>query len=153
VTFQKGQNWPEWHPVEPRLEKYSIPEPNSGCHLWLAALSTDGYAQLSVQGRNRNAHIVAYELAKGPVPDGMQIDHLCRLHCCVNPDHLEAVTGSENVRRGLGPTVTRARLRMDVLCPHGHTDVVWYIRKNGKRQKECLTCQAIRKRARKANAQ
>lgn len=143
--FQKG-NPSRLTPVEPRMERFSIPEPNSGCYLWLGALSTDGYAQISHNGRNRNAHIVAYELAKGPVPDGLQIDHLCRVRCCVNPDHLEAVTAQVNNVRGFGPMTTRERNagNYSPTCPHGHTDVVRYMRKNGKLQKTCLTCRKER---------
>ena len=46
------------------------------------------------------AHRASYELAKGPIPDGMHLDHLCRVTCCINPDHLEPVTNRENARRG-----------------------------------------------------
>ena len=61
--------------------------------------------------KTRFAHIVAYEVAKGPIPHGMEIDHKCRMRCCVNPDHLEAVTGSINVQRGLGPETSSKRLK------------------------------------------
>jgi hypothetical protein len=53
------------------------------------------------QGGNVRAHRIAYEMTKGLIPEGLVIDHLCRVHCCVNPDHLEAVTQLENVRRGV----------------------------------------------------
>lgn len=136
--------------IADRLEKYSAPIPE-GCHIWMAALSTDGYAQLWANGRLRNAHILAHELANGPVPEGKQIDHLCRIRCCVNPEHLEAVSASENIKRGAGPSVTRAKnmLRHSDTCPHGHDRIVYYLRKDGRVQKECLTCKAIRKQRRK----
>ncbi len=73
-----------------------MPEPNSGCWFWLGALSR-GYGSL----KNARAHRVAYEMTIGPIPEGLVIDHLCRVTSCVNPDHLEAVTQAENVRRGL----------------------------------------------------
>jgi len=59
-----------------------------------------GYGRIGYRGRNHAAHRVAYELFVGPIPDGMSIDHLCRNHSCVRPDHLEPVTHQENVRRG-----------------------------------------------------
>lgn len=142
MTFQKGQNWNDYEPVPPRLEKFSIPEPNTGCHLWLGALSTDGYAQLWAKGRQRSAHILAYELARGLIPQGFQIDHLCRMRCCVNPAHLEAVTPQTNSLRGLGPFTFRERnaAAYSLTCPRGHTGVVRYLRKDGRLQKQCPTC-------------
>lgn len=78
-----------------------LPEPNSGCWFWVGGLSGRGYGVIyRKRGRNVRAHRVAVEMTKGPIPDGMVLDHLCRVHCCVNPDHLEAVTQGENVRRG-----------------------------------------------------
>jgi hypothetical protein len=75
-----------------------------GCWLWTAATKSHGYgfvAIAKVEGRSilRQAHRVAYELTHGPIPDGLEIDHLCRVRNCVNPAHLEAVTHSENCRR------------------------------------------------------
>lgn len=134
-------------PIEPRLERYSIPEPNSGCYLWLAAVSSEGYGLLSVGDRLRPAHLIAYELAKGPVPEGLELDHLCRVRSCINPNHLEPITHRENVIRGLVPSVTRNRINFNAPCPRGDDHhVIWYTRGNGKRQKECRTCKAERKR-------
>ncbi len=72
-----------------------------GCWPWVRKAAANGYGQLNNHGKHYYAHRVAYELAKGPIPPGLQIDHLCRNPRCVRPDHLEAVTGSENVRRGM----------------------------------------------------
>jgi hypothetical protein len=62
-------------------------------------LGNHGYGVVSVAGTSRVAHRVTYEHYVGPVPVGLQLDHLCRNQACVNPDHLEPVTASENVRR------------------------------------------------------
>ena len=88
-------------PVAERLGRLSIPEPNTGCLIWLGSLA-HGYGRIgkSRQRGSRYAHIVAYELANGPVPEGLQLDHKCRVRCCINPDHLEPVTQQENIRRG-----------------------------------------------------
>lgn len=76
----------------------------------------DSYRQISVGNVNgksvlRYAHRVAYERLVGPIPDGMQLDHLCRNRLCVNPDHLEPVTAQENTRRAT-TLITK--------CPSGH---------------------------------
>src|SRR5262247_3954687 len=90
-----------------RLEKYSIPEPNSACLLWVAGALHNGYGSIRVSvGRRRSramlAHRVAYELTRGPIPVGLQLDHLCRVRSCINPQHLEAVPQRVNLLRGIG---------------------------------------------------
>ena len=86
-------------PVAERIAR-SLDGPNAkGCLLW--KLSTrNGYGQIAVDGVPRYVHIVAWELAKGPVPKGMELDHLCRNRRCANVAHLEPVTHAENCRRG-----------------------------------------------------
>ena len=81
------------------LWRRSIPVPHSGCLLWLGPLSAEGYGRVSVYRGQRQAHTLAYELTKGPIPDGMEPDHLCRVRCCIEPNHLEAVTHRENLAR------------------------------------------------------
>lgn len=73
----------------------------STCWLWTAATQQKGYGIFGVgTGRTTPAHRYSYELHVGPIPEGMQIDHLCRVRSCVNPAHLEVVTPLQNVRRG-----------------------------------------------------
>lgn len=81
-----------------------IPEPNSGCWLWLGRLRR-GYGRFARTG----CHRYAYRKLVGAIPDGLQIDHLCRTTCCVNPAHLEAVTQRENTLRGEGVSARNAR--------------------------------------------
>ena len=84
------------------------------------------------------AHRVAYELMRGPIPDGLTLDHLCRNVGCVNPDHLEPVTMKENILRGYSPAAQAARRDE---CAHGHayTPENTYRYANGSRR--CRICQ------------
>lgn len=71
----------------------------TGCWLWIRSRHTHGYGKLRIGGKDYYAHRVAYEARYGPIPEGMEIDHLCCVKACCNPHHLEAVTHAENVRR------------------------------------------------------
>lgn len=101
-------------PLLDRFEDKYMPEPNSGCWLWLASLRANGYGQVGRGGRGSGmelAHRAAYNLYVGPIPDGLVLDHLCRVRACVNPAHLEPVTNTENLRRGDHPNMVKARQR------------------------------------------
>ena len=89
-----------------RIESKFVPEPNSGCFLWHGALNAQGYALLAITVRPghhvlRRVQRLYYEMEKGPIPAGLVLDHLCRVRCCVNPDHLEPITRGENAARGV----------------------------------------------------
>ena len=85
-----------------RFEEKYIPEPTTGCWLWIAGIrgGTQPYGSFSFQGKSDFAHRVSYRLFVSEIPDGLEIDHLCRVTLCVNPRHLEAVTHRENMLRG-----------------------------------------------------
>jgi len=108
------------------------------CWNWTAAKMPAGYGLFGV-GRRRPeyAHRFSYELAFGPIPQGMVIDHLCRNTSCVNPDHLEVVTHRENSLRGNGSPALNAR---KTHCIHGHefTPENTYRYPHGGRK--CRTC-------------
>jgi hypothetical protein len=93
------------------------PIPWSGCWVWVAATDSCGYGKFNIDGRIVGAHRVSYEFHKGPIPYGLELDHLCRIPSCVNPIHLEAVTHKENVRRG----ESRGQYnKTKTHCPQGH---------------------------------
>lgn len=71
------------------------------CWIWQRSCDVNGYGRLGGRGRDPMAHRYFYTQAKGPIPDGLALDHLCRVPRCVNPDHLEAVTHRENIQRGI----------------------------------------------------
>lgn len=85
-------------PLQERLERYV--ERTEGCWFWIGSRDRLGYGRLHHDGRPRLAHRLFFELTNGPVPDGLELDHLCRVPSCVRPDHLEPVTHAENLRRG-----------------------------------------------------
>ena len=70
-----------------------------GCWIWTGTLEPSGYARFRDNYTRTGVHRYAYELLVGQIPDGLQLDHLCKVRHCVNPDHLEQVTGAENTRR------------------------------------------------------
>jgi hypothetical protein len=87
------------------------------CWEWLGQVDKDGYGLVRWQGRMQPSHRVIYTILIGRIPFGKQLDHLCRYHPCGNPRHLEPVTQTENVRRGISPAAIAAR---STECPRGH---------------------------------
>lgn len=106
--------WPR-KPLAERVEAAISPEPTTGCWLWAGA-ACGGYGNIW-DGRPRRAHRVVYELRVGPIPPGLQLDHLCRNTMCVNPRHLEPVTARENNRRSRSPSALNA---IKTKCHAGH---------------------------------
>lgn len=125
------------------------------CWPWIASLDMGGYGQINAGGAKTMmlaAHRVVYEMLKGPIPEGMVIDHLCRNRACVRPDHMEVVTHRTNILRGTGQSARNAK---KTHCKNGHefTPENTYsgISRNGNPYRHCRTCtlayQKVRYRA------
>lgn len=84
--------------------EYIIDE--SGCWVWQGGIISSGYGLTTDNGARKLAHRYYYEKYKGPIPNDLELDHLCRNKKCVNPDHLEPVTRAINTRRGLATKLT-----------------------------------------------
>ena len=109
----------------------------SGCWLWTRCM-VRGYGHLTWNHESWLAHRLAYTLARGPIPNGLQLDHLCRVPACINPDHLEPVTNQENTRRGDNFTAVHAR---KTHCPRGHV-----YDKRTRRGRLCSICERVANR-------
>lgn len=128
------------------------------CWIWTGARLKDEYGDYGNawwNGRAQPAHRVSYQLERGPIPVGLQIDHLCRTRLCVRPDHLEPVTCRENVLRGQGAGAMAVRRDMCLQGLHELTPVAGGRTAADRHRRRCRPCAAAssrRYRARKAAA-
>lgn len=102
--------------IKDRLMSRVLVNPDTGCWIWTGTLSAGSYGSLFYEGRMQKAHRISWRISRGEIPDGLELDHLCRVRRCVNPDHLEPVTRSENLLRS--PLMDRYSTKTH--CVHGH---------------------------------
>lgn len=114
-------------------------EITGSCWLWKGA-TLKGHSQIHYNGKTIYAHRMSYEMFKGEIPEGMQIDHLCRVRHCVNPNHLEVVNNRTNSYRGYSFAGINHR---KTHCAKGHeySEENTTHRKNGRRV--CKQCKKI----------
>lgn len=129
------------------IELCPIAELPDFCWAWTGAINSRGYGCVAVNRKSQLTHRVAYQLLVGPIPAGLQIDHLCRNKRCCNPAHLEAVTGKVNSGR-----TDRAE---KTLCAHGHpllgdNLIIKSYGDRGLVKRNCRTCHNARLRQRRA---
>jgi len=117
------------------------------CDLWTGYTNADGYGVQHVGGQVRYTHTLAWEAVNGPVPDGLQLDHLCRVRACRAVAHLEPVTSQVNTLRGEGVAALNAR---KVACPQGHPYTPENTRMTPRGQRMCRTCRRAQNSARKS---
>ncbi|MCA8251801.1 HNH endonuclease [Burkholderia sp. AU31624] len=129
--------------IEQNIDKWVYMDPICGCWIWTGSCDRDGYGKFR---RTQIAHRAIYKWAKGPIPAGMELDHLCRMRCCVNPNHLEPVTTRENMIRGFSVSSINAR---KTHCDRGHelSGANLYVWRGGR---YCRACNVLRARACKA---
>lgn len=120
-----------------RTDRRSAHWDGTACWVWTGFRERSGYGRFTCAGVRKLAHRWSYELLVGPVPEGLQLDHLCRNRSCVNPAHLEPVTGRTNILRGECDAADNAR---KTHCKRGHllagNNIYW---RSGNRR-ECATC-------------
>ena len=104
------------NPID-RFKDGFIPVTESGCWLWMKSCNQYGYGCFRAYGRCMAPHRFAYHYYVGSIPSGLVVDHICRVRCCVNPDHLRLTTNQENVLSGTGVTAVNAR---KTHCKNGH---------------------------------
>jgi len=113
---------------------------NNGCHEWTASKNGNGYGQFGIGEKVVQSHRLSYELYKGEISKGLELDHLCMNRACVNPSHLEAIKHKENLKRGVNFNKSKTH------CPQGHeySKKNTHVGKNNKRR--CRICLKIQKR-------
>lgn len=124
--------------IQERMASRHSRDDNTGCWNWTGALSAGKYGSIYYEGRMQKAHRVMWILTNGPVPTGLDLDHLCRNMKCINPAHLEPVTRAENLRRS--PIMTNQN-EGKTHCIRGHEFTPENTRfKPGSGHRVCKTC-------------
>lgn len=145
-------------PLSGRLRKTFWPRveaAESGCWLWTGRPEWNGYVRIQMRGRRYRVHRLLYEWLIGPIPEGLEPDHTCRVRHCVNPTHLEPVTHVENIRRSANQVALNIA---KTHCHRGHPfDEANTYCPPGSRRRQCREClraadrrRKVRDRARRA---
>lgn len=117
-----------------RFQSKIQPCPTSGCWIWTGYWNPDGYGHVRYEQKTNLAHRAVFRLLRGAIPEGFDLDHLCAVPACVNPEHLEVVPHRENLARSLSSSAHALRTGF---CKRGHA--AWVNHTNGGRY--CRVCQ------------
>lgn len=139
LAYMHFRRW-QVTPAERFAQKYQVDEA-TGCWQWNANRNAKGYGRFQYDGWFQSAHRVSYLLFVGPIADGCEVDHVCRNRGCVNPEHLQLLSHTANVRRGATAMKTH--------CKHGHPLSGANVYSNPKhpQRRGCRTCIAAHTRA------
>jgi HNH endonuclease len=134
--------------AEERIAKNIVVD-EAGCWIWQKHTNPHGYGKIRLSGRSWLVHRLAYTLLVGPIPEGLTLDHLCRVRSCCNPSHLEPVDQRTNAVRGEHPLVV---LYKEGRCKVGHVvdENNSYRRSDGRLR--CAECTRKYQRDQRANA-
>ena len=129
--------------LPPRIAAKIAVDGDTGCWLWTASRTSDGYGQAVVGGAVVGSHRAVFEMLVGAIPEGLEADHLCTIRRCANPEHIQPVTQAENIRRA----AAAIHARPIYPCGHPRTPENTHERTVGR---WCLTCRREDDRLRKA---
>jgi hypothetical protein len=161
--YRRARRDPSWvpfvvPPLRERLLSRLVVTPGAECLLWTGSINSAGYGVISVNGRYELVHRVMFEMFDGPIPEGLQLDHVrdrgCMHRHCANVSHLEPVTSRENTRRGDSPAGLNAG---KTRCPQGHEYDEPNTLRDKRGRRDCRQCNAkdgperVRDRARRAS--
>ena len=110
------------------------PEPTS-CWIWTGSeRNAKGYGGINIRRKTYLVHVVSFLFYRGPIPAGLELDHLCHVNRCFNPNHLEPVTHTENILRGRNPNLEKET------CLRGHPYHYRFRASTGRLRRDCQTC-------------
>lgn len=132
-----------------QLWRLVSPEPNTGCWLWTGTTNALGYGRVTMAGQSMAAHRASFVAFRGPIPAGLELDHLCRNPSCVNPAHLEPVTHRTNILRSNAPPAAAA---VAIACPAGHPYDERNTHRNHLGHRRCRACDRRRRAAKRGAA-
>lgn len=134
---------PKPRPAVDRILERTAADPDSGCWIWQGAVNAGGYGRVSVGSRAEGTlrqefiHRAVYEALVAPIPEGLHIDHLCRVRHCVNPEHMDPVPKAVNTLRGEAPAARNAR---KTHCDNDHPLEGDNLRVTRAGHRQCRTC-------------
>lgn len=121
------------------MPRYTVDE--NGCWIWQGSTCEDGYGKCGLRAGQTLAHRAYYFILKGPIPDGLEADHLCKNRACCNPEHIDIVTHTVNVRRGDRKENHPNRLKTHCKFGHEFSEKNTLYEYYGDRvQRKCRTC-------------